>query len=127
MFPAYPDAQRERPSEFGGTCPPFQCLILGWPLKPFEKYLYIGSPIKAIRENIKYPRFLPRIVFAACLGAPAGSTPRAQPFDAHGPRKRCEVVYVFSFGLVVFVDFRVDNCLKDGVMLDSWNDVTGMC
>ena len=33
---------------------------LGWPLKPFDKYFCIGSPIKAIRENIKNPRGLPR-------------------------------------------------------------------
>ena len=33
--------------------------FLGWPLKPFEKYYYIGSLIKAIKENIKYPRGLP--------------------------------------------------------------------
>ena len=32
---------------------------LGWPPKPFEKYWYIGSLIKAIRENMKYPRGLP--------------------------------------------------------------------
>ena len=31
---------------------------LGWPLKPFEQYQYIGSLIKAIRDNIKYPRGL---------------------------------------------------------------------
>ena len=35
-------------------------LDLGWSLKPFEKYQYIGSLIKAIRENIDYPRGLPR-------------------------------------------------------------------
>ena len=33
-------------------------LVLGWPLKPFEKHWYIGSLIKAIRENIKYPKGL---------------------------------------------------------------------
>ena len=26
---------------------------LGWPRKPFDKYWYIGSLIKAVRENIK--------------------------------------------------------------------------
>ena len=36
--------------------------LLGWPLKPFEKLKYIGSPIKAIRENVKYPRGLPRLL-----------------------------------------------------------------
>ena len=35
--------------------------LLGWPLKPFEKCQYIGSLIKAIRENIKYPRGLPSL------------------------------------------------------------------
>ena len=35
--------------------------VLGCPLTPFEKYWYIGSLIKAIRENIKYPRGLPRV------------------------------------------------------------------
>ena len=35
---------------------------LGWPLQPFEKYEYVGSPIKAIRENIKYPRGLPSLL-----------------------------------------------------------------
>ena len=29
--------------------------ILGWPVKPFEQCLYIGPPIKAIRENVEYP------------------------------------------------------------------------
>ena len=33
---------------------------LGWPLKPFEQYWYIGSLSKAIRENVKYPSGLPR-------------------------------------------------------------------
>ena len=32
---------------------------LGWRLKPIERYQYIWSPIKAIRENITYPRGLP--------------------------------------------------------------------
>ena len=41
--------------------------FLGWPLKPFEKYLYIGSLIKAIRENIKYPRGLPSFVLLVLL------------------------------------------------------------
>ena len=36
--------------------------LLGWPLKPVEKYQNVGSPIKAIRENIKYPRGLPRLL-----------------------------------------------------------------
>ena len=36
--------------------------MLGWPLKPFENNLYIGSPIKAIWECIKYPRGLPSMV-----------------------------------------------------------------
>ena len=33
---------------------------LGWPLKRLTKYQHVGFPIKAIRENIKYPRGLPR-------------------------------------------------------------------
>ena len=37
----------------------FRGYYLGWPLKPFEKYWYVGSLIKAIRENTKYPRGLP--------------------------------------------------------------------
>ena len=32
---------------------------LGWPLRPFEKCYYIGSPINATMENVKYPRGLP--------------------------------------------------------------------
>ena len=32
---------------------------LGWTPKPFDKYQYMGSLIKAIKENIKYPRGLP--------------------------------------------------------------------
>ena len=32
---------------------------LVWPQKPIERYWYIGSLIKAIKENIKYPRGLP--------------------------------------------------------------------
>ena len=35
-------------------------MSLGRPLKPIEKYQYMGYPIKPIRENIKYPRGLPR-------------------------------------------------------------------
>ena len=33
--------------------------FLGWPLKPFEKYKYIGSLIKPIGENIKDPGAYP--------------------------------------------------------------------
>ena len=33
---------------------------LGWPLKPFEKCLYIGCLVKAIEENIEFPSSLPR-------------------------------------------------------------------
>ena len=34
-------------------------IILGWPLKPLEKYSYMGSPIRAFGENMKCPRGLP--------------------------------------------------------------------
>ena len=34
---------------FGADAP---CVVLGWSLKPIDKYSYIGSPIEAIRENI---------------------------------------------------------------------------
>ena len=37
----------------------FRVSLLRWTLKPFENYLYIGSPIQPIRQNIKYPRGLP--------------------------------------------------------------------
>ena len=40
--------------------PGFKVEGLGWSLKPCEKYLYIGLSIKAIGENVKYPRDLPR-------------------------------------------------------------------
>ena len=38
------------------------CIHWAGPLKPFEQFSYIGSPIKVIRENTKYPRGLPSAV-----------------------------------------------------------------
>ena len=38
--------------------------FLGWPLNPLNKSSYIGSPIVAIRENIKCLGVLPRFQYA---------------------------------------------------------------
>ena len=66
-------------------------LPLGWPLKPFDKYLYIGSLIKAIRENIKHPRGLPSFSFLQRLNKPEGpnrprQTAAAVALRAESPR-----------------------------------------
>ena len=59
----------------GAQLQSFDCVdptMLGWPLQPFEKYEYIRSPIKAIRENIKYPRGLPRMLKVERRSRPKG-------------------------------------------------------
>ena len=71
--------------------------LLGWPLKPFEKYSYIGSPIKR-----GLPRLRVRIPGNARISSASECLLTRQQDDCKGPQYRAEMAVSQIVGVLTW-------------------------